>query len=140
MSKDYHQKIKREVLDKAHQEWDELSKEKQIVIGILVDSFMKRKITQQEIVDFPEWEEKPTKRTVREIIRQLRVDHQYPIISDSKGYTFPRDKKEAQEYIDRLEHTVREAATSHYETYGAMKKALGMENEFFEQLDLDLFK
>lgn len=136
MAKEYCQKIKNEVLDKAHEEWDNLEQEKKNVLSILINKFMRRKVTQEAIIEDDVWLEKPTKREVRELIRQLRVQHQYPIISDSSGYTFPRDKAEAQEYIDRLENTVQSTIRSHHQTYKAMNLALGMDSAFFEQMEL----
>lgn len=80
-----------------------------------------------------------TLRHVRQIVRDLRVDHGAPILSDTKGYWIPRKKKEAVEYLERIEKQARSSARSYFETYEAMQYALGVTSQYFEK-QRDLFE
>ena len=83
-----------------------------------------------------------TKRRIRQIIRELRVDFGKPIISSSKGYKIVASKEEADEYIERLERTAKAQIISHTETYESMKKILSefnIKSRFFEEKQAELF-
>lgn len=77
-----------------------------------------------------------TTRKVRQVIRDLRVKHLIPIVSDRHGYTFPRSEKEAQEYVYDLEIRAKAQARAWFETYDAMKKTLDLTSSFFDSIDL----
>ena len=76
-----------------------------------------------------------TVRQIRQIVRNLRVNHMVPILSDSYGYFLPSTIDEAHEYIERTEREARSRAASSIETYRVMKKSLGISSNFFEKLD-----
>lgn len=83
-----------------------------------------------------------TKRRIRQIIRELRVDFGKPIISSSKGYRIVASKEEADEYIERLERTAKAQIISHTETYDSMKKVLAefkVKSSYFEGKQAELF-
>lgn len=77
-----------------------------------------------------------TKRKVREVIRQLRVKHKIPILSGSQGYWIPKERHEAQEFINRLENQVKSNIKSSYYTYSSLSEALGIESEVMEQISM----
>lgn len=74
-----------------------------------------------------------TLRQVRQTIRNLRVDHRAPILSDHSGYWIPRSEQEVREYLQHLEHEAKSSAAAHFETYAAMKKSLGIASVFFDE-------
>ena len=76
-----------------------------------------------------------TVRQIRQIVRNLRINHMVPILSDSYGYFLPSTIDEAHEYIERTEREARSRAASSIETYRVMKKSLGISSNFFEKLD-----
>ena len=76
-----------------------------------------------------------TVRQIRQIIRNLRIHHKVPILSDSYGYFLPSTIDEAHEYIERTEREARSRAASSIETYRVMKQSLGISSNFFEKLD-----
>ena len=76
-----------------------------------------------------------TVRQIRQIIRNLRINHMVPILSDSYGYFLPSTIDEAHEYIERTEREARSRAASSIETYRIMKKSLGISSNFFEKLE-----
>lgn len=110
-----------------------------------------RKITQQEIANserflgcHPKYEadvvarkRDSTLRQVRQLIRNLRVDHGVPILSDVKGYFIPRTADEAGEYLARTEAFAKAQAAAWFETYRAMRDTLNITSTFFEQMKID---
>ncbi len=72
-------------------------------------------------------------RQVRQVIRDLRVLHGAPILSDSHGYWIPHSESEVRTYLTSLEREARAAAAAHFETYTAMKKSLGIDSAFFDR-------
>jgi hypothetical protein len=76
-----------------------------------------------------------TVRQIRQIIRNFRIHHKVPILSDSYGYFLPSTIDEAHEYIERTEREARSRAASSIETYRVMKKSLGISSNLFEKLD-----
>lgn len=103
------------------------------------------KVTQQQIADkvFVGWHEKyeqpqreSTLRKVRQIIRDLRIQHGEKIVSDVRGYWIPKDETEINEYLERLEKVARAQAKSHMVTYHAMKENFNVKSDYFEQLNL----
>lgn len=71
-----------------------------------------------------------SKRMVREIIRNLRVDYHIPIIASRAGYHLPKTKQEVKAYCDELKVSAEARARAAMETYHSVLKALGIdENE-----------
>lgn len=105
----------------------------------------KQKITQAEIakeaigIGHHEKHEEPTKkkettlRKVRQIIRDLRIEHQVPILSDKHGYWIPCTLTECSEYLERIEALARAQAAAWFETYRAMESTVGIRSEFFDK-------
>lgn len=84
--------------------------------------------------DTRESSQESTLRRVRQVIRTLRVKHGVPILADRGGYYLPASRKEAQEYLARMEAESKARAKASLETYRAMKTALGLESGYFEQI------
>lgn len=80
--------------------------------------------------------EQSTLRKVRQIIRDLRLKQNLPIISDKDGYWIPTTQGEAEEYILRIERTARAQAKAWNETYSAMNKMFNVRSNYFEQQKL----
>lgn len=78
-----------------------------------------------------------TLRQVRQIIRDLRIKHRLPILSDSAGYWLMRDKGEAQAFIERLERTAKSQAAAWFSTFRALKNSLGVQSDYFEGIKND---
>lgn len=76
-----------------------------------------------------------TLRKVRQIIRDLRIIHKIPVLSDSDGYFLPSTQEEADEYVKRVEAEARARAASSLETYRAMRDMLTVGNKFFEAIE-----
>ena len=103
---------------------------------IVYDLIKAGKITQREISDSAQWlgchpihedeigllnKKETTLRKVRQIVRTLRITHNIPILSDTKGYWLTDDKAEMTEYLQRIEATAKSQAAAWFETYKAMK-------------------
>lgn len=107
-----------------------------------------KKITQQQIADserflgcHPKYEadivskkRDSTLRQVRQLIRNLRILHGVPILSDARGYWIPYSIDEASEYLERTEAIAKAQAAAWFETYRAMRDTLGITSSFFERL------
>lgn len=107
-----------------------------------------KKITQQQIADserfigcHPKYEadivakkRDSTLRQVRQLIRNLRIIHGVPILSDARGYWIPYSIDEASEYLGRTEAIAKAQAAAWFETYRAMRDTLGITSSFFERL------
>ena len=76
-----------------------------------------------------------TLRKVRQIIRDLRIIHKIPVLSDSDGYFLPSTQEEADEYLKRVESEARARAASSLETYRAMRDMLTDGNKFFDAIE-----
>ncbi len=72
-------------------------------------------------------------RQVRQVIRDLRIIHGAPILSDRAGYWLPKSQAEVTAYMQDLEREARAQAAAHFETYAAMKKSLGIGSAFFDR-------
>lgn len=72
-----------------------------------------------------------TLRKVRQIVRELRVIHRLPIVSNRTGYWIPYDEQEARDFLEKTE----KVAVAHYmsakETYSVMAEVLDIKSEFF---------
>lgn len=124
--------------------------EERAVLNILMRHFNDRKVTQLEIARSERWmgchpkheadilanKMNTTTRQVRQIIRNLRVNHQLPILSDVKGYWIVTSEKEAADYIETLAKQARAQIESWKETYQAMSMSLDLENDLLHQLSL----
>lgn len=110
---------------------------------------LQKKITQQQIADserflgcHPKYEvdavakkRDSTLRQVRQLIRNLRITHGVPILSDPKGYWIPYSTTEASEYLERAEAFAKAQAAAWFETYRAMRDTLNITSSFFERLE-----
>lgn len=74
-----------------------------------------------------------TLRKVRQIIRNLRVEHGVPVLSDREGYWLPRSEKEVASFVGDLRAKAKAMSKSYFETYSAVKKATGITDSYFEQ-------
>lgn len=101
--------------------------------------------TQREIAKSAEWlgcskhevdkvqnPSETTLRKVRQIVRDLRLKHNAPILSDRDGYWIPSDSRDVQEYLQRIEQEAKSQARAWFETYKAMKDTFGVQSAFFE--------
>lgn len=86
-----------------------------------------------------------TLRRVRQVIRELRVDHHIPICSDRNGYWLPTKSIEIERYLSELEREAKARARSSMVTYHSVKTATGIVNNYMEELaklgsyQMDLF-
>lgn len=83
-----------------------------------------------------------TLRKIRQVIRDLRIIHFAPILSDAKGYFIPETEEEVKEYLERMEKTVKAQQAAWRETYIVMKSVFEIESDFFNnnfggQMDID---
>jgi hypothetical protein len=76
-----------------------------------------------------------TLRRVRSIIRDLRLKHGVPILSDTSGYFFPDSQAAAQKYLHRMEREAKARAWSSLETYRGMSKLLNLKSQYFEKVE-----
>lgn len=111
----------------------------------VLDLIREGKVTQQQIADklsvgWHDKYEQPTRestlRKVRQLIRDLRIEHGEKIISDKNGYWIPQTNEEINEYLGRLEKIAKAQAKSHMITYAAMKNLFNVKSDYFEQLNL----
>lgn len=75
-----------------------------------------------------------TTRMIRQVIRDLRIKYNMPILSSVKGYKLVETRQEASEYLERIEREVKARNKSSFETYTAMKNALGVSNSFLDRI------
>ena len=119
----------------------QLTNDEQCVLNLI--SSANHRITQQEIVYSERWlgshpihevdKSESTLRKIRQIIRDLRIKGGYMILSDVKGYWIMKDRQEAIEYCERIEHMARSQARAWFETYNAMRKNFNLSSDYFEQ-------
>lgn len=81
----------------------------------------------------PSKKNESTLRKVRQIIRDLRVIHNLPILSDKNGYWLPSTLPECEIYLRRIEAVARAQAAAWHETYRAMERTVGIRSEFFDK-------
>jgi len=74
-----------------------------------------------------------TLRKVRQIIRNLRLNHGILILSDVNGYWVMKDRGEVVEYLTRIEKMAKAQSKAWFETYSAMKKNFGVNSDFFNK-------
>ncbi len=102
-----------------------------------------KKITQSGIAKSERWlgchpkyesarDNETTLRKVRQIIRDLRIEHGAPILSDAGGYWIPKSEAEVKTYLGRIEIEARAQAAAWFETYSVMDKMLGYKSKWFE--------
>lgn len=132
--------------------WDTLDTPEKAVLRVLWIKWREgEKITQNEIARTEEWlgchpkyeddivknKRASTLRQVRQIIRNLRVKYDIPILSDNKGYWLPLTTQEVEEYVERMENVARAQAASWHQTYQAVKRTLNVTSSFFDQFESD---
>lgn len=129
-----------------------LTDEERAVMANLWSNYGKGKVTQLQIARSERWmgchpkheadiranKMETTTRQVRQIIRDLRVKWEVPIISDVNGYWIVTSQEEAQEYLNRLEIEAKAQIKSWIETSHAMTRALNLNNLFFTNLQSEL--
>lgn len=124
-----------------------LSDKQRAVLGCVFAAYrLDIRITRQEIGESEPWlgcheiheinivanKRETTIREVAELIRQLRVYHDVPIIDYNDGYTLPGTLKEAADFLYRKEGEAKSRAKSVMITYNALKRSLGLQSEWFE--------
>lgn len=121
-----------------------LSPEERAVMKVIVEkSVNKRRVTQAEIAyavpalgshqkfeKGKKWD--TTLRAVRQVVRDLRIKWNAPILSDSSGYYIPETEREVSDYLEQLEATAKAQSKAWFETYAAMKNAFGVTSNYFE--------
>lgn len=128
-----------------------LSEEERKVMRCLYGAYRegKGKLTQRDIAKSEAWMGShprfedysvtdTTLRKVRQIIRDLRLNHNAPILSDRDGYWIPSREEEVTEYLDRIEQEAKAQTKAWFETYKAMKFTFGATSDFFEQMRADI--
>lgn len=73
-----------------------------------------------------------TLRKIRQIIRNLLLNHSAPILSDTDGYWIG-NSVEAKEVLERMERTAISQSRAWFETYRALKDTFDVSSDFFEQ-------
>jgi hypothetical protein len=146
---DFQELIKKRVLALAN---EPLTPEEKAVMANLWSNYGQGKVTQLMIARSERWmgchpkheadiranKMETTTRQVRQIIRDLRVKWEVPIISDVKGYWIVNSQEEAQEYLSRLEVEAKAQIKSWIETSDAMERALNIHNLFFTNIAAEL--
>lgn len=74
-----------------------------------------------------------TLRKVRQIIRDLRVVKFAPILSSRDGYWIPRNEREVNEYLERLEQEAKAQIISWLETHRSMKITFGVSSNYLDE-------
>lgn len=62
-----------------------------------------------------------TLRKVRQVIRDLRIKHRVPIMSDTGGYWLPCSQDEVETFVSKLKRQAPSTASAWYETLFAVK-------------------
>lgn len=146
---DFQELIKTRVLALSK---EDLTPEEKAVMANLWSNYGQGKVTQLMIARSERWmgchpkheadiranKMETTTRQVRQIIRDLRVKWEVPIISDVKGYWIVNSQEEAQEYLSRLEIEAKAQIKSWIETSDAMERALNIHNLFFTNIAAEL--
>ena len=76
-----------------------------------------------------------TLRQVRQQIRNLRILHGIPILSDRTGYWLPKTLAETQIYVEAMEKMAKAQAAAWFQTYVAVKDTLNITSSFFDKLE-----
>lgn len=79
-----------------------------------------------------------TTRMVRQIIRDLRVGHNIPILSDRQGYWLPETQEECDKYMASMELRAKAQAKAAVDTFNAMSEATGFTSEFMKKLQISI--
>lgn len=108
-----------------------------------------KRITQRQIANSARWlgvhpvhekdlkinKSESTLRQIRQIVRDLRIKHHAPILSDAKGYWIPKTMEEVSAALDSMEAVARSQAAAWFETYHEMTTCFGTQTrDFFEGL------
>lgn len=131
-----------------------LTPEERAVMRLLYTAWNRKtgKITQRDIARSELWlgcnkhevgivknPSETTLRKVRQIIRDLRVKYNAPILSDVKGYWIPISFDQVTAYLARIEIEVKAQTASWFETYRCMQKTFDIQSKYFEK-QLNLFE
>lgn len=125
-----------------------LSKEERAVMTVLWQKWKagSEKVTQVDIARHEVWmgchekyeagrvarPDETTLRKVRQIIRDLRVNHFAPILSSRDGYWIPKTETEVKQYLERLEAEAKAQIQSWLETHKSMEVTFGMSCEYLQ--------
>lgn len=117
-----------------------LSKEELVVLQLIINN---DKITQRQIakhdrflgchkqheeqITHPNHIKESTLRKVRQIIRDLRLIHGAPILSDTSGYWIPTKLQEVNDTLSRIEQTARSQAKAHMVTFYGLRRVFQIE-------------
>lgn len=125
-----------------------LSEEERRVMRVLHGAYRdgKGKVTQREIAQSEHWlgshpkfedfqTSETTLRKVRQVIRDLRLKHNAPILSDRDGYWMPTTEGEVTEYLARIEQEAKAQTKAWFETYKAMKSTFSVNSSFFDSME-----
>lgn len=125
-----------------------LSEDERKVMRVLYAAYKEGKgaVTQRQIAQSEQWlgshpkfedfqTSETTLRKVRQVIRDLRIKWNAPILSDREGYWMPKSEAEVTEYLARIEQEARAQASAWFETYKAMKSTFGTTSSFFEAME-----
>jgi biotin operon repressor len=119
-----------------------------VIAELLVETWGEKPVTQRDIARTERWlgchpthekdvvanEFETTTRRVRSIIRSLRVNHGFPILSNREGYYLPKNSDEADAYLKRMEREAKARAAASIDTYIAMRDTLGITSELFDKM------
>lgn len=61
------------------------------------------------------------KRQVRKLIRELRVEYEFPILSSTEGYRIAENYGEVKDFCEELERKAKSATRSYFETFRSMQ-------------------
>ena len=116
-----------------------LSTEEEQVYNLIVENprIKMKQIAQLLSVGYHEKYEQPqdsTMRKVRKIVRDLRIKHHLPIISDIDGYFIPKTQEEVEAYMVQLSARLKSSLI----TYHTLKNLFGVQDEEVEE-QLSLF-
>lgn len=78
-----------------------------------------------------------TKRQVRQLVRNLRVDYKIPILSSNKGYKLPISRDELNEFVKDLERTAKAQARAWHETYISVRDHCELTSSFLNNLNTE---
>lgn len=74
-----------------------------------------------------------TLRQIRQIVRDLRINHGAKILSSRNGYFICHSNEEAIEYLNRMEVTAKAQAKAWMVTYNTMRQIFNVESEYFNK-------
>lgn len=139
--------MKEEIQEIVRNNWSKMPAPEQSVLWCICEAYeLNKSISQGKIASHerflgahPKHEKhlkspESTKRQIRQLVRNLRVNHNVPILSSNKGYKLPISREELNDFVKDLERTARAQAASWYETYKSVRKHCDTTSSFLDQL------